>query len=251
MPLVHLYTTPPSRGLPSNSPACAKLETWMRMAGVEYDKPPLDFARAPKGKIPFIGIGDGDDEQLMGDSTLIIEHLKTTHGVDLDASLSPVQRATSLAFRRMLKENDYWAAVLINYAIPENWSIYSEILGSVLAPDQPPEVRQQVAEDYKVAMMETTKGHGMGRHSIDEVGTIFAQDLDALATFLGDNTWMMGGEEPTTLDATVFGYFANVAYSPYEDALSQNARKHENLLALSERIQARYFPELIEPASSS
>lgn len=245
-PRIHLYTTPPIWGLPSNSPACAKLETWLKMAGVDYDRPPTDFSKAPKGKIPFIGEGDA----LMGDSSLIIEHFKTTRDIDLDRELSPMQRAISLAFRRMLKENDYWVTVLIRYSIPENWQLYRETLADVLAPGQPDEERRAAAEGYKEMVMGSTHAHGLGRHDIDEVATLFAQDLEALATLLGDNTWMMGGDTPTTLDATVYGYFSNIALTPYQDALSNNAREHTELMKLCERIQARYFPELAADEAS-
>ena len=243
---LHLYTTPFCWNLPSNSPACAKLETWLRMAGVEYDKPALDLARAPKGKIPFVGEGEGDDEVLMGDSTLIIEHLRQTRGVDLDAALSARDRAISLAFRRMLKENVYWAAVVSRYSSANNWALYGPILGAAIVPDGSAEVQMEAAEDYRKMILGTAHAHGLGRHSMDEIALIFKQDVDALSELLGDNEWMMGGEEPTTLDATVFGYVGNFIDTPYSDPCCDYARTLSNLDQLCERIRARYFPELVD-----
>ncbi|MBD1936693.1 hypothetical protein [Microcoleus sp. FACHB-68] len=49
---------------------------------------------------------------------------KQTEGIDLAASLNPTERAISLAFRRMLKENTYWRAIHIPYGIDENWQHY-------------------------------------------------------------------------------------------------------------------------------
>ncbi|HEY9597581.1 MAG TPA: Tom37 metaxin N-terminal-like domain-containing protein, partial [Cyanophyceae cyanobacterium] len=112
--MITLYTAPSLWGLPSISPACMKLETWFRMAQLLYETVVVtaqDFAIAPKGKIPFIEY----QGNIIGDSTLIIEMFKEKEGIDLDANLTSVERAISLAFRRMLKENTYWGAVYIRY----------------------------------------------------------------------------------------------------------------------------------------
>ena len=53
--MITLYTTPPLWGLPSISPHCTKLETWLRIADIPYKvEITADFTTAPKGKIPFI-----------------------------------------------------------------------------------------------------------------------------------------------------------------------------------------------------
>ena len=67
--MITLYTTPPLWGLPSISPHCTKLETWLRIADIPYKvEITADFNKAPKGKIPFIEY----EGELIGDSTLII-----------------------------------------------------------------------------------------------------------------------------------------------------------------------------------
>lgn len=105
--MITLYTAPSFWGLPSISPPCMKLETWLRMAKLPYQAVIVtaqDFAIAPKGKIPFINY----QGKLFGDSTLIIEMLKQAEGIDLEVNLTCTERAISLAFRRMIKENIYW-----------------------------------------------------------------------------------------------------------------------------------------------
>jgi glutathione S-transferase len=237
-----LHTTPPVWRLPSISPACAKLETWFRMAGVEYEKPPLEFANAPKGKIPYVIEG----ERVIGDSTLIIEHLKQTRAIDLDRQLSPRDRAVSTAFRRMVKENLYWAVYTTRYTIPENWGHYRLLVGEILAPGAGAEVHEQIAAGIKAGIEAAAHGHGWGRHSLDEVALLTRQDLEALSAWLGDNSWIMGGDEPTILDATVFGYVGNLIGTPFEDAISAHARSLTNIVGLCERVRARYFPELVD-----
>lgn len=70
--MIQLYQAPPVWGLPNMSPFCVKLETYLRMAKIEYEKPKFDFSKAPKGKIPFVGI----DGKCIRDSGLIIQELK-------------------------------------------------------------------------------------------------------------------------------------------------------------------------------
>ena len=91
--MIKLFQPPPVWGIPNMSPFCVKLETYLRMAGIKYEKPRLDFLKAPKGKIPFVEL----DGKLMGDSSLVIEALKKKYGDPLDAELSAEQKAQTRA----------------------------------------------------------------------------------------------------------------------------------------------------------
>ncbi|MEQ9369404.1 MAG: glutathione S-transferase N-terminal domain-containing protein [Coleofasciculus chthonoplastes F3-SA18-01] len=108
--MITLYTAPSFWGLPSISPPCMKLETWLRMANLPYQTVIVtaqDFAIAPKGKIPFISYKG----KLFGDSTLIIEMLKQAEGIDLDASLTRTERfryKISLFLRQSLRNAARW-----------------------------------------------------------------------------------------------------------------------------------------------
>ena len=63
-------------GLPNPSAFCVKVELYMRMAGIPYELALGDPRDAPKGKVPWIN----DDGHILGDSTFIIEYLKTKYG---------------------------------------------------------------------------------------------------------------------------------------------------------------------------
>src|SRR5215213_3908092 len=78
------------------SPFGLKLEAWLRLADIPYTvQPSTDLRKAPKGKLPYIR----DDGRTIGDTTLIIEHLKATRGIDPDAGLDTRERAESLALQ--------------------------------------------------------------------------------------------------------------------------------------------------------
>jgi len=71
-----------------------KLETYLRMAGLQFEIPAASvraIGGAPKGKLPYIE----DAGRTAADSTLVIDYLKATYGDPLDGW--PITWATSRA----------------------------------------------------------------------------------------------------------------------------------------------------------
>jgi glutathione S-transferase len=235
-----LYLPPPALGLPSLSPACAKLATWVRMTGIPHRVAPFDLAEAPKGKVPYIRTEEG---QTMGDSTLIVEFLKQRYGKDPDAHLSRAERAVSLAFRRMLKENDYWVIIQTRYKMPDNWRVYRMAIASAFPPEMPEEARLATADQVHKDVTGQMYGHGMGRHTAEEVFHLGIQDLGAVADYLGDKPFFMGAE-PTTVDATIYAHVANILLVPFASPVRDFGLAQPNLVAHCHRMGERFFPEL-------
>jgi len=66
--------------------------------------------------------------------------------------------------------------------------------------------------------------------------------LAALSTRLGERNKFFYGEEPSVLDAIVFGYLATVLYIPLPSTdLRGQIAKHSNLVAFVGRIRQLYF----------
>jgi glutathione S-transferase len=84
------------------------------------------------------------------------------------------------------------------------------------------------------------KGHGIGLHSQDEIHAIGRKDLGAIADFLGDKPFLMGGTA-TEIDAIAYGFLANIVNVPIASPIKDEALKRANLAAFIERIQHRYF----------
>jgi glutathione S-transferase len=216
-----------------------KMETWLRLAEVPYEVAPLDIANAPKGKVPYIIEKDGSR---MGDSTFIIDHLKAVTGKDPDAHLTAEQRAISLAFRRMMKENFYWVIIQARYKDDQNWKRYKQLMIDLL-DGVPMEQRSMAGDMYKQRMEGQLYGHGMGRHTAKEVYDIGIADLTAVCDLLGDKPFLMG-DKPTTVDATVYAYVANLILTPVECSVKDFGLSRKNLVDYCERMRLRYFPEL-------
>ena len=104
------------------SPFTLKLETWLKLAEIPYTvRHSTDLGKAPKRKLPFIE----DGLVAIGDSSLIIEHLKATRGIDPDAGLSDRERAEALALQRMFEDHFYYVLMYSRWLDPEGWASVS------------------------------------------------------------------------------------------------------------------------------
>ncbi|MDJ0717167.1 MAG: glutathione S-transferase family protein [Prochloraceae cyanobacterium] len=199
----------------------------------------LHFEKAPKGKVPFIEY----QEKLIGDSTLILEMFEEKEGIDLDRGLTASDRAISLAFRRMLKENDYWGIVYLRYSVPENWEIYRKIIATIIYPEVPPSEWEPKVEEFGEKIRNQMYGHGLSRHSSSEICQIINADFQALSDFLADKPFFMG-ERPTTLDATAYASIGNVIKPPFKSPIVDYVAKLDNLCQYYERMKKEFFSEI-------
>ena len=228
-----VHQLPPAWGLPSVSPFCLKLDTYLRMVEIPFqtvvDATPL---AGPKGKLPWIE----HEGKKIGDSGFIIEYLEGRFGCDPNASLSPAERAVSLSLRRLIEENLYWTMVFDRWVVEENWKSFRDVvLGRVPTP-----IRQLLAPFARRGVRRQLKGHGIGVHSGGEIHAIGRRDLGAVADFLGDKPFLMG-ESATEIDAIAYGLLPNIMHVPIASPVKDEALKRSNLVDYVERIRCRYF----------
>ena len=233
---IELYQYRSAPGFPNLSPFCMKVETWLRLAQLPYDIVwQMAPTKGPMGKLPLVR----DDGVLIADSHSIIETLATKYDRDLDAGLDARQKAAARAFERLINEHFYWALVYARWIEADTWpqtrAIYFAPLPAPLRPLVGFLARRGIRKDLA--------GHGLGRHPRDEVRRRGAQDLQALADWLGEQPYFMG-EEPTALDASAYAFLANAGAAPVKSALNAMIDHHPNLLAYCERMRLRCFPEL-------
>jgi glutathione S-transferase len=234
--MITLYVFGPAFLLPDPSPFVMKTDVQLKMSGLPYRKERRDFARAPKGKVPYID----DDGWLIADSTFIRDHIEKRHGVDLDDALSATQRAQGWAIERMLEDHLYWAMVHGRWMDEANFA-----KGPAHFFDGAPDsVRQQARERMRAAL----HGHGMGRHSEGEVAELGGRSLAALASWLGDKPYLMGAE-PCGVDATAFAMVSGTLTPFFEMPLRVLAAAHPNLVSYTERMMRRFYPDFVAPAS--
>lgn len=239
--MITAFTAGPAWGLPDYSPFSAKLLTWLRMAGVEHQAQVGDLRKAPKGKVPFLH----DGEITLGDSTLIIDHLiakglaKPLPG---DA-LSARDAAVATAFKGMLEGELYFVLLYVRWMLDDGFTIYRPTVMKSLADMGFGPLVPAATIWIRHVIKSQTKAQGMGRHQRGEVLEFGRRHLDAVAAQLGERPYFMG-DEPASIDATVFSFIDSFLRSPTCPSLQEHVRRHANLVAYCARMRQRYWPEL-------
>jgi glutathione S-transferase len=237
--VITLYTFGPAFGLPDPSPFVMKAEVLLKMAKLAYRTDTGGFSKAPKGKLPYID----DDGTIVADSTFIRWHIEKKYRIDFDRGLDAPQRATAWAFEKMIEDNLYWVIVRDRWMDDANFRN-----GPIRFFDRvPAPIRPFVAALIRRKVRGALHGHGLGRHSNDEILALGARSIAAIADFLADKPFFFGAE-PTGVDATVFAFVAGTLCPHFSSKTRTVAKRHDNLRRYVGRMTARFYPELGEVA---
>jgi len=229
-----VHQLPGAWDLPSISPFCLKLETYLRMVDIPHrvvvDATPFG---APKRKLPYIE----HRGQRIGDSGFIIEYLEREFGCDPNAGLTGEQRAIAHALRRLLEENLYWTLVYDRWMVDRNWQHFRDlVLAGIPLP-----VRRIVGPGIRRGVGRSVRGHGIGAHTPAEIHAIGIRDLDAVCDVLADKPFLMG-VVPSEIDATAYGLLANILQAPIESPIKDEGLRRTSLVDYLERVRTQYFP---------
>lgn len=234
--MLTLYQFPRAWNLPNPSHFCTKVETYLRLINFDYEIIETLPLKAPKGKLPYIT----DDGVTVADSRLIVEYLAQKTENKLDRHLTTDQIAVMTAFQRLLEEHFFWLTMFTRWHYTDNnWQINKQAIFGAL----PRPIRFVIAPVYRRLIQKQIHGHGTGRLDDQEIFSLAKTDLDALARFLGDKTYVMG-DQPSSLDASAYGFLANALDCPIESPIKDYALTKTNLRAYCQRIKREYFPEL-------
>lgn len=232
--MIKLYHFGRLFGVPDASPFCLKLLTYCRMAGVEYEpiRGPQHLRRAPKNKMPYIE----HEGRVMGDSSLIIDYLKATFGDPLDGDLTQDQRHLALLIKRTLEDHLYWAIVYSRWADERFWPhLRQAVFGGVPGP-----LRPLIARKIRSQTLKQLWAQGVSRFDREDVYAMAEDDLDAVMAHLGQPYAL--GDCPTSMDATVYGFLANIVEVEMNTPLKTALQKHPAAAAYCTRMRQRYFP---------
>jgi glutathione S-transferase len=117
-----------------------------------------------------------------------------------------------------------------------NWRVFrGVVLGGLSAPLR--RVRGPIARREVRKQLE---GHGVGKHSTEEVAAIGQRDIAALAAILGPKPWFFGGEATST-DAVVHAQLINIWRAPMESEVKRPIGEKPNLVAFLDRFAAHFY----------
>jgi glutathione S-transferase len=167
---------------------------------------------------------------------MINERLGKQYGVDLDRDLTAEQRALGHAWRRTFEE--HFHQVL-------EWELFIYPAGGAhmkagLKAKMPPVIGTLLFNMMRSHFRKQLHARGLARHSPDIIKAKGTADVDALAGFLGDRTYVVA-DRPTSFDAAVFGLLAPMVYWPMNTPVAQHARSVPSIKAYVDRMKQQCF----------
>jgi len=232
--MITLFGCGPGFDLPEASPYVTKTEVQLRMAGLAYRKETAMPDASPKGQLPFIG----DDGSLVADSTFIRAHIERKYGVDLDAGLDRASRAQSWAIERMLENHFGWVFVNYRWLVPGNFA-----RGPAHFFDgAPAHLQDQLRQQAVAKVTERVLAIGITRHRPEEIAELGGRTLEALSALLDGQDFLFG-PRPSAADATAFAFLAGALSPFFDQPLRARAERLPNLVAYTNRMMARFYPE--------
>jgi glutathione S-transferase len=232
---LHLFTFDAAWGLPTAGPFGLKLEMCLRMLDVAYQRHyELDSRKGPKRKSPWIE----DEGARIGDTELILQHIKSSRGRELDRDLSDADRARGVVLSRMLEEHYHqvfeYELIVLDAGFAHLRRLFAGKMPAPMLSVLAPILRR----GFKKHLFE----RGIARHTPAEVSAMGCADIDSLATWLGGREWFIT-DRPTKADASALGLLAVTIRSPLPTPVCEHARSKPNLVAFVDRTLSRFFPE--------
>ena len=227
--MMTLYSYPELFGVVDNNPFGLKVFAFLKLAGLPFTHRHIfDAKAAPRGQLPYIV----DDGTVVGDSDAIIAYVTARHGVTMDAGLGTEQRTADLFIRRTL-DDLYWVMSYSRWRDDRFWPAFRE----AMLTNHPNLTAEGLtaARDYN---FERYRHQGNGRYEPDEVYARGLADLDALASVV-PATGFLFGPQPTSADAALYGFIANIVYFDIDTPLKRFVVSSRMLLRHSEAIHAR------------
>lgn len=241
--VVYLYQFSRTPVLPSISPFCLKVESYLRMAGIKYEN--VDHRMkllSKKGLLPFVEV---NGEQIC-DSAAIIKSLSSRFEVDLDSSLTADQRNCSHALQRMIESHLYWVCCHWTASSPcRARRAYHLDLQKMLQSKIPASILNLGFKLRMKAKCKEVRAVGLGRHSDEEIEAMGREDLKVLSDQLKQQQFFFG-DEPTLLDVVAFANVSQLVFQDKEVPCALRTfleEQHTNLIEHCQRVKDRFFPD--------
>lgn len=228
--MIKLYGFGNSYGLNDASPFVLKIDTFLRLAKIEFERidNPTNLFKAPKNKLPYIE--DGDER--VADSYFILKYLEKKYDVSFDSHLSDEQKAYSNLIIRAIEEHLYFCIVYSRWVRDDTWPI----LKKAFFGKMPPLLKNIAPRFARKGVIDSLNKQGIGRHSDEEIQQLAKEQLESLSVLLGDKAFFWGSA-PSTLDIVAYANLAQLILAEIDNPFNQQARSFENLVAFCKRMQ--------------
>ena len=236
--MIKLHGFGPAFNLPDPSPFVTKVELMLKVAGIDYERcdEPNNLQVAPKAKLPFID----DNGTIVSDSVFIYEYLQKQYDLNFDGWLSAEQRASAQLINKSLDENLYWVLVHSRWIKDDVWpTIKERFFGPIPFP-----LNHIIAAMARSSTRKQVQGHGIGKHSDEEILKIAHNSWHSLSVLLGDKPFFFG-DKVSSLDITAFAMLSGFSLNDLPVPINKEIKKYPNLVSFTHRLAKEFYNEEI------
>jgi glutathione S-transferase len=218
--MLTLYSYPELFGVADNNPYGLKVYAFLRFTGVAFRHEHIfDASAAPRGQLPYIV----DDAETIGDSDTIITHLIRKYRLGIEDGLTIEQRDKTHLTMRML-DDLYWVMSYTRWKDDRFWPLFRDAL--LL---QHPSLTAAGLDKAREFNFQRYHFQGIGRYAPDAVYARGLADMEVLARLVPANAYVHG-PKPTSIDASIYGFLANIYFYAIDTPLKQFLLAHTNLV---------------------
>lgn len=220
MLMLTLYSYPALFGVADNNGYGLKVFAFMRLARLPFVHQHIfDASAAPRGQLPYI-VDDGDT---VGDSETIIAHLIGKYRLTIDAALSARQRDLNLLVTRLL-DDLYWVMSYSRWKDERYWPAFRAALMR-----EHPTLAEAALTKAREFNFQRYYFQGIGRYEPAAAYARGLADLGVLADLVPAAGYVHGAD-PTSVDAGIYGFVANIHFYEIDTPLKQFVFSRPNLV---------------------
>jgi glutathione S-transferase len=227
--MLTLFSYPDLFGVADNNPYGLKVFAFLKLCGLEFrHEHILDTSTAPRGQLPYLT----DNDQTIGDSDVIIAHLIARYALPIDDGLTSHQRDTGLLVRRVL-DDLYWVMSYSRWKDARFWPLFRDEFLRTHAS-----VAAQALEDAREYNLRRYHYQGIGRYDADAAYARGLTDIGVLARLLPAGGFLFGSE-PTSADAGIYGFVANIFFFKIDTPLKEFLISQSHVISHCQAIHTR------------
>lgn len=225
--MITLYSYPELFSVADNNPYGLKVFAFLKLSKLKFTHEHIfDPKAAPRGQLPYIV---DDDGVVVGDSDAIIGHVIARNGLTIDSGFSEAQRTTGHFLRRTL-DDLYWVMSYSRWSDNRFWPLFrDEMLRTH------PRLSATGMESARRYNFERYRYQGIGRYEPADVYARGIADLQALADIMPASAFLFG-TQPSSADAGVYGFIANILYFKIDTPLKRFVESHASLIRHTQAI---------------
>lgn len=207
--MITLYSYPELFGVADNNGYGLKVFAFLRLTGVPFvHEHVFDASAAPRGQLPYIV----DDGEVVGDSETIIVHLLHKYRLTIDDGLDAAQKDLGHLVTRML-DDLYWVMSYSRWKDEQFWPAFRDALRR-----EHPRLTDEGLRKAREFNAQRYYYQGIGRYAPAEAYARGLADLRVLANLVPADGYLHGSR-PTSVDAAVYGFIANIHFFEIETPL--------------------------------